>query len=244
VSDQIAVALGPGAQALFTTRRGGVSEGPYASLNLGRTAALWAGHASGDDDEDAAVVENRERVSRVAGVDRAAVAMAEQVHGARVARAGEPQGEPADGQVVIGAGAVALVLTADCLPVALAGDGAAAMLHCGWRGLAQGIVAEGVRVLGAPGRLTAAIGPGIGPCCFEVGDEVRDAFSHHGSDVRRGRHLDLKLIARSELEAVGVAEIADVGLCTACEGARGHFFSHRRDGPLTGRQAGLAWVTG
>ncbi|HEY8637638.1 MAG TPA: laccase domain-containing protein, partial [Solirubrobacteraceae bacterium] len=89
------------------------------------------------------------------------------------------------------------------------------------------------------GDLEAAIGPGIGPCCFEVGDEVREAFAQHGDDPRHGDNLDLKLVARRELEHAGVTRVHDVGLCTSCEAEL--FFSHRRDGARTGRQAGVAW---
>jgi YfiH family protein len=129
------------------------------------------------------------------------------------------------------------VLVADCLPVALAAPGAVAMLHAGWRGLAGGVLANGLRALG-DGPVTAAIGPGIGVCCFEVGDEVRAAFGEHAC-ARRGRNLDLKLIARRELREAGVEVVEDCGLCTVCEPEL--FFSHRRDGERTGRQAGVAW---
>jgi hypothetical protein len=149
----------------------------------------------------------------------------------------------ADGQATTLAGVAATVMVADCLPVAIAGDGAVAMLHAGWRGLAAGVIAEGVgrvRELGARGPLSAAIGPGAGPCCYEVGDEVRAAFSAHGAAVRRGRNLDLGGIAARELERAGVRLVHDVGLCTICSDPS-LFFSYRRDRGTTGRQAGLAW---
>jgi copper oxidase (laccase) domain-containing protein len=117
------------------------------------------------------------------------------------------------------------------------------MLHAGWRGLAGGVVAAGVagvRALGASGPVAAAIGPGAGGCCYEVGEEVHAAFAAHGGEVRNGRNLDLKAVARRELEAAGVRTVDDVGLCTLCAG-RDLFFSHRRDGGVTGRQAGVAW---
>jgi polyphenol oxidase len=136
----------------------------------------------------------------------------------------------ADGQVTSAAGVAAIVLTADCLPVALAGPERVGMVHAGWRGLAAGVIEEGVRATGA---VAAAIGPGIGPCCYEVGDDVRAVFG------TAERTLDLKAIARARLEAAGVGEIHDCGLCTACDAER--FFSHRRDRGVTGRQAGLAW---
>ena len=130
-----------------------------------------------------------------------------------------------------------LVLVADCLPVALAGGGRVAMVHCGWRGLAGGILERALGRFEAPPA--AAIGPGIGPCCYEVGEEVLDAFS--GLDgVAEGRMLDLRAIARSKLEAAGVRQIEQVDLCTSCR--KDLFFSHRRDAGVTGRQAGLAWI--
>jgi YfiH family protein len=208
-----------GATALFTTRRGGVSEGPYASLNVGL--------ATQDDPERVAA--NRERVREHAGAAR--LAQGRQVHGTHVVVDGEG-GEEADGQVTTRPGVAAIVLTADCLPVALAGPGAAGVVHAGWRGLAGGVLEAGVAALG-PGPVAAAIGPGIGPCCYEIGDDVRAVFASSE------RTLDLKAVARARLEAANVQEIHDCGLCTACDPQR--FFSHRRDRGITGRQAGLAW---
>lgn len=235
--EHLAVELGP-ARALFTTRRGGVSTGPFASLNLG----LYT------EDGAEAVRRNREILAGEIGTTWDRVAQGLQVHETTVRRvveppAGEPR-EPADGQATALRGVPAVVLVADCLPVVLAAPGAVAVLHCGWRGLAGGIVAEGVEALrelaAEPGPLRAAIGPGIGPCCFEVGDEVRDAFSDLGADPRRGRNLDLPLIARRRLEHAGADEVHDAGLCTACHPEL--FFSHRRDRGVTGRQAGAAWL--
>ena len=119
------------------------------------------------------------------------------------------------------------------------------MLHAGWRGLADGIVTEGVsalRELGVDGPLEAAIGPGAGGCCYEVGEEVHAMFASHGDAVRHGRNLDLKAIARAELEEAGVRTVYDIHLCTICSDAT-LFFSHRRDHGVTGRQAGLAWLS-
>jgi YfiH family protein len=207
----------PGGTALFTTRRGGVSEGPYASLNLG----LWT------DDDAARVQDNRERVREQAGVER--LAQGRQVHGTRVVVDGQGI-EEADGQATTAREVAAVVLVADCLPVALAGPDAVAMVHAGWRGLAAGVLEAGVEAAGA---VCAAIGPGIGPCCYEVGDDVRAVF---GTSQRT---LDLKAIARARLQAAGVSDVHDCGLCTSCDAER--FFSHRRDRGVTGRQAGLAW---
>jgi YfiH family protein len=235
--EHVAIEL-PGGCALFTTRRGGVSVGAYASLNLGR----WT------DDEPAAVERNRDRLAAAVCVEQAAIAQGRQVHGTAVRRvtvAPDPAAEPtpADGQATALHGVVPLVLTADCLPIALISCGAVAMVHAGWRGLAGGIVEEGVaavRELGGSGPIAAAIGPGAGGCCYEVGDEVRDAFARHGSDVLDGNRIDLKAIARRELRDAGVHEIHDSGLCTICADPS-LFFSHRRDSGVTGRQAGLAW---
>jgi polyphenol oxidase len=228
----------PGAHVVFTTRRGGFSLGPYRSLNLGRFT---------EDDPDA-VERNREALASGLGVR---FAYARQVHGASVARvlevpaSGLPA-EAADGQATALWGIAPMVLTADCLPIALAGGGAVAMVHAGWRGLAAGVIAEGVRAVrelqadvGAP--LHAAIGPGAGVCCYEVSDDVREVFASDGPEVRRNRNLDLKVIARRQLEAVGASSIDDVGLCTMC--SESLFFSHRRDRGVTGRQAGLVWLS-
>ncbi|MBA3328254.1 MAG: polyphenol oxidase family protein, partial [Solirubrobacterales bacterium] len=92
------------------------------------------------------------------------------------------------------------------------------------------------------GAIQAAIGPGAGVCCYATGEEVHAAFASYGGAARRGDHADLKLVARRQLEAAGAALVHDVGLCTMCAPA-GTFFSHRRDGGRTGRQAGIAWRT-
>ena len=236
--DHLAIDL-PGARVLYTTRRGGVSTGPYESLNLGSR--------TGDDSGRVAV--NRERVAGIVGIPHGRFAQGRQEHGATVRRRSEPpdpaEAPPAtaDGQATDRASVAPVVLVADCLPVALAAPGAVAMLHCGWRGLAAGIVAEGVaamRELGASDEIAAAIGPGAGRCCYEVGEEVHAAFADLGPDVREGRNLDLKLVARRRLEAAGVPTVHDAELCTMCSDP-GLFFSHRRDAGVTGRQAGVVW---
>jgi hypothetical protein len=136
-----------------------------------------------------------------------------------------------------------MLLTADCLPVALArldGPPAVAALHVGWRGLLAGIIEEAATVLGE-GPLAAAVGPGIGVCCFEVGDEVAQPFrERYGDDILTGRHLDLQEAAARALAAVGCETVERVGLCTSCEAAL--FFSHRRDQGVTGRQGIVAAV--
>lgn len=230
----------PGARAAFTTRRGGHSRGPYASLNLGRL--------TGDD--PAAVQLNRTRLEAEIG---GRLSFVRQVHGSRVCETTSVSAQPgagalerlesADGQVTRSRGIALAALTADCLPIAIAGRGAAAMLHAGWRGLQAGVIAAGVRRLGSErGPLAAAIGPGAGPCCYEVGHEVHAAFDGLPARVHRGRKLDLKAIARHQLLAVGVADVHDIAICTICSDPS-LLFSHRRDHGVTGRQAGLAWLS-
>jgi hypothetical protein len=244
--------IGDGARAAFSTRLGGVSEPPFDSLNLGVLT----------DDTDEAVVENRGRLAAALDLDPGRIPIGLQVHGAEIARHDAPQAPSpfalpgsdlpkVDGHVVSAPGLAPLVLVADCLPLALAGPGGVAMLHCGWRGLAAGIVAAGAEAVGAT---DAAIGPGIGPCCYEVGEEVLAAFEHlnEGTTAVDGpistdmeeksahRRLDLPEVARRLLERAGVERVESAGLCTSCES--GLFFSHRRDGGRTGRQAGLAWL--
>jgi purine-nucleoside/S-methyl-5'-thioadenosine phosphorylase / adenosine deaminase len=167
-----------------------------------------------------------------------------QVHGPVVRRA-ENRGEPGDGVWSDTPGEALLVVTADCLPVALAradgGQPAIAALHVGWRGLLGGIVESAAAALG-PTRLAAVIGPGIGPCCYEVGDEVAQPFRERfGDGILSGRHLDLWSAAEHALRAAGAATVSRVDLCTACNPDL--FFSHRRDGDRTGRQGLIAYVT-
>jgi YfiH family protein len=165
------------------------------------------------------------------------------VHGATVHRAtrfDRPVAEE-DGQATALRDAAALVFVADCLPILLTADHAVAALHCGRRPLAAGIVAEGVaalRELGAEGEITAAIGPGARGCCYEVGEEVHAEFAGIPGARAGERNLDLPAIARHQLAEAGVTAIHDTGLCTMCDD---RFFSHRRDGGVTGRQAGVVW---
>jgi YfiH family protein len=236
----------PGATAAFSTRVGGVSEAPFDGLNLGLLT---------EDDPDA-VAENRRLLAAAVGFTPERIAIGHQVHGARLIEnqpplrcslalhngAKEQQGgavPEADGQIISRPGSAALVFVADCVPVALAGPDHVAMLHCGWRGLAAGIVARGVEAIGAT---DAAIGPSIGPCCYEVGDEVLEQFDGLGEGLSDGRMLNLPGVARRFLHTSGVERIEVSGLCTSCEAVL--FFSHRRDEGRTGRQAGLVWRHG
>jgi YfiH family protein len=226
-----------GYEVAFTTRVGGVSEGPYASLNLGRK--------SGDD--VAHVDENRRIACAGLGADLEALALNYQVHSDRVLRAAAGmRGEHADGLWTDEPGQAILAMSADCLPIALARTDtrapAVAVLHAGWRGLLAGIVAAGTEALGG-GELAAAIGPGIGPCCYEVGEEVAAPFRERfGDDVVRGSRLDLWTSAERALRAAGVERVDRFDRCTACEPET--FFSHRRDAGRTGRQGVIAYVAG
>ena len=228
----------PDARAAFTTRTGGMSSAPYDSLNLGLLT----------DDDPATVQANRAEACEALGLDPAGIVSGKQVHGADVVRQDEPktrsawlhgaEGDPAlvDGWATSAEGLAPLVFVADCLPVALSGPDGVAMIHCGWRGLAAGIAERGVREVDAK---AAAIGPGIGRCCFEVGPEVLAEFEHLGDDIADGRMLDLALVCERLLRNAGVEDIETSALCTSCE--RELFFSHRRDGGVTGRQAGVVW---
>ena len=225
----------PAARVIFSDRRGGVSEGPYESLNLGVLT----------DDDPANVVENRRRLAGRLGVEPANVAMGWQVHGAELAEWDAPPADPGyarpgaglervDGHVTSLPGLGLLVLAADCYPLALSDGTSVAMVHCGWRGLAAGIVGRAVERL--RGTVAAAVGPGIGACCYEVGPEVLGAFSDIPG-VASGRMLDLRAILAVKLAAAGVSDVQQVEHCTSCRADL--YFSHRRDHGLTGRQGGL-----
>jgi polyphenol oxidase len=184
------------------------------------------------------IKERHVQLATALGISADKIVSGRQVHGVELAFHDAIAATPpeADGHVIAKPGIVALVYTADCLPVALAGPRGVAILHCGWRGLAAGIAARGIEAVDAT---HAAIGPGIGPCCYEVGEDVLDAFAELGPEIAAGRMLDLPEVARRLLRDGGVEEIESAGLCTCCEEEL--FFSHRRDaGP--GRQAGLVWI--
>jgi polyphenol oxidase len=221
-------------EVVFSTREGGVSEGPYASLNLGRL--------TGDDVRR--VDENRRRLCAEIGADLSALALNRQVHSTLVHRAAAgARGEPGDGLWTEERDLPVLAMAADCLPIALVrADEAApavAVVHAGWRGLLAGIARVGVETLG--GRVRAAIGPAIGPCCYEVGPEVAEPFREtFGADVLHGDNLDLWESADRALRRAGVDEIHRVDLCTACDADR--FFSHRRTGKPRGVQGVIARV--
>lgn len=225
-------------RALVTTRAGGVSTGPHASLNLGLRA----------DDDPAAVAENRARLEKILPQPPRWL---QQVHGSTVVDADHLTDVPqADASVARNAGTVCAIMIADCLPILLADNtghcvGAA---HAGWRGLAGGVIGNTIdRMAVAPSGLTAWIGPGIGPSAFEVGDDVLDAFCAGIPEnrvafkpLKPGKWLcDLPLLARKALQRAGVSSIYGGDLCTYSDPAR--FYSYRRD-RITGRMAALIWL--
>jgi YfiH family protein len=225
-----------GGRALFTGRAHG---------NLSSVGGEHAGQGP----------QARERLREALGVRR--LVRGYQVHGTVVGRVfadGERPGPPnaldhldsarqptfeADGHAVATPAVAAMVLSADCIPVVLGADGAVAALHAGWRGLAAGVLEEGVRALrevGGKGEMVALVGPCAGACCYEVGEGVHGAF---GGAHRNGRLIDLRAIAHERLLAAGVTQVRDAQACTICDE---RFFSHRREGARAGRQAGLAWI--
>ncbi|HTU77588.1 MAG TPA: polyphenol oxidase family protein [Solirubrobacteraceae bacterium] len=226
-----------GGRVLFTTRAAG-------NLSTGAGAGAERG------------LEHRAQLCERLGVRW--LCAGAQVHGAdvhvieRVAGAGgTPLAIDADGHATSLREVGAMVMCADCLPVAIGCTGAVAMLHAGWRGLAAGVLERGVRALrelSGGRRLLAIVGPGAGACCYEVGAEVRSAFAggfvEGRAEAREGRRerarIDLRAIARERLLAAGVREVRDVDACTICDA---RFFSHRREGERAGRQAGIAWLS-
>lgn len=222
----------------FTCRAGGASAAPFDTLNLGDLVG----------DDPAAVAENWRRLEAATGLGFARV---RQVHGARVVAAEGPTGprEEADAVVSTRPGVAACVAVADCVPVLLAAPRgrAVAAVHAGWRGTVARAAAEGARALAAaagvsPAALRAVIGPSIGPCCYQVSDDLaaRFAADFGAPVVRRGEggpRLDLWAANLAALRDAGVMEVELLGRCTACE--PGRFFSHRRDAGRTGRMVGF-----
>ncbi len=228
-------------RAFTTTRHGGVSSGVYASFNL-------AAHCG---DEIARVAENRALLATQFGAPPV-VCWLSQMHGTNVADADRDYATPpsADAALSQTPRRACAILTADCVPVLFC-DREETMVgaaHCGWRGLAQGVLAElALRMPTDAGNLIAWLGPGIGPARYEVGQDVRDALLHslpaavveRALTPSRGKWLaDLYEIARSQLNALGVAAVYGGGFCTY-DDAR--FYSYRRDG-VTGRMATLIWL--
>jgi polyphenol oxidase len=219
---------------VFSTRRGGVSEGPFATLNLGRRL--------GDVPEH--VDENRRRLCAEVGADLDRLTLNYQRHTTQVNRAvAGRRGETGDGLWTDEPELPLLALGADCALIALARTNgerpAAAILHAGRIGILAGIVEAGVSALG--GRVAAIVGPAIGPCCYEVGEEISTAYrARFGADVVSGRRLDLWTSAERALREAGCVSVERLGLCTACNPDR--FFSYRRDGKPRGGHGVLARV--
>ena len=218
---------------IFTTRLGGVSAGPYASLNLGRR--------TGDDVRR--VDENRRIACAEIDADAERLALNYQVHGTTINRAeAGVRGTFGDGLWTDEPGVPLLALTADCVPVALVrtnGTPAAAVVHAGRIGILAGALAAGVHALGGP--VAAAIGPAAGPCCYEVGPQVSSAYARRfGEEVVRGRNLDLWRASELALRETGVSDVQRVDACTICNPDL--FFSHRRDGKPRGVQGVLACI--
>ena len=225
-------------RALVTTRAGGVSAGPYASLNLGLRT----------EDDPAAVAENRTRLERLLPQSPRWL---QQVHGSTVVDADSLDHVPeADASVARRAGTVCAIMIADCLPILFA-DRAGTCIgaaHAGWRGLAGGVIGNtSARMAVPPRELLAWIGPGIGPAAFEVGDDVLEAFcavtpENHSAfkPQKSGKWLcDLPALARHALRRAGVTSVHGGDLCTYNEPER--FYSYRRD-RITGRMAALIWL--
>ncbi len=240
------------ARAVFTTRLGGVSTGPWASLNLGYTV--------GDDPQR--VGENVARLCRALGIDPRQLAAARQVHGARTvvldrkhAGAGMVAALPAagEGDVLLAPaqGPWPVVKLADCLAVLIADakTGALAAVHAGWRGTAARVAARALEEMARifrtePRDCQVALGPCVGPCCYTVGEDVARAFAGDLAralrrDEQGAFRLDLALANRWQLERAGVPpeHIVHADLCTSCRAD--FFFSHRRDRGKTGRQAAI-----
>lgn len=226
----------------FSTRRGGVSGGAFASLNLGRQTG----------DEPSHVAENHRLLAEAAGYDPKRLATpARQVHGATVVRAATTAHADCDCDAVVSPADLVLgVRTADCVPVLLwhPSSGFAAAVHAGWRGVAASIVPAAVRAMDRDAAsMRAAIGPAIGLCCYEVDDatagSVRAVAPRASVEATRPGHVRIDLIAgvRGQLAAAGIPEgsIEAVGGCTSCDAER--FFSHRRDRGTTGRH--LSFIT-
>jgi YfiH family protein len=232
----------------FSSRLGGVSKAPYESLDF----ALLR--------DPEGLRENQARLAAELGVSVSSLYQVTQVHGDAVVVAdGDPAElvkREADALVAEpGTGHAALVRVADCVPVLLAdpASGRVAAIHAGWRGFAEGVVPRALSRLatapgaGRPHQFVAAIGPCIGPCCFEVETHVADRIMHAAQEhveVRRAfpkAFVDLRRAVRAQLEPVGVT-VEDVGGCTRCDAER--FYSFRRDGERSGRLVGAIVASG
>lgn len=224
---------------LFTDRNGGVSIGIYASLNLRLHC----------DDDPEHIRENYRRLGELVGCSR--FVLGNQQHTDNILHVDgsyaksdifDPVSYVADGLITREPELALVVFTADCVPVLLQGPGVVAAVHAGWRGTAKGIAAKAVAEMGCdPADIHAFIGPSIGLCCYEVGDEVREAMRQRmGEEAEsffRDRHIDLKGLNRRQLELAGVSRIDVSTACTCCSHER--YWSHRYTKGQRGTQAGV-----
>ncbi len=223
----------------FTDRSGGVSQGIYASLNLRLHC----------DDDPENIRENYRLLGERIGCSRFVLGNQEHtdnilhVDGRHAKRdIFDPVSYVADGLITREPELALVVFTADCVPVLLQGPGVVAAVHAGWRGTAKGIAAKAVREMDCdPTKIQAWIGPSIGLCCYEVGDEVRDAMrSLLGAEAEpffQDRRIDLKGLNRKQLELAGVSRISVSPICTCCNHTQ--YWSHRYTAGLRGTQAGI-----
>jgi polyphenol oxidase len=238
----------------FSTRKGGLSIGDVAGLNMSFSVG----------DDPVIVRHNRGLFCAVLDIDPSTLVVPGQVHGTRLALVGAAdRGRGAgskrtviadtDGLVTSTPGVPIMVSFADCVPVLIAarnatGERLLALIHAGWRGMLAGIVGNAAKLLAAAGSIEAAvIGPSIGPCCFGVDDEIAADFAvRFGAGVVERREgqafVDLWACAASELAAGGLPDgrLTNPQLCTSCDR---RFYSHRRDGGRSGRQAAIAWIS-
>lgn len=214
-----------GVVVAFSDRSGGVSAAPYESLNLSARVG----------DTPDAVTENRKRFLTAVGLEPDSLTLARQVHGCSVVDADAGSDDETPGDVVVSStpGSAAGVLTADCVPILLVGDGRVAAVHAGWRGLVAGAIDAGIEAVGSP--QAAWVGPSIHACCYEVGPDVVGAFEEKSLPVADSWHVDPGRAAFIALRRAGVERIASVSDCTSCDA---RYFSHRRD-RTGGRQGAL-----
>lgn len=219
----------PGARVVFTTRKGGVSEGAFDSRNLGLST----------DDAASSVATNIERTREE--LELPALQLLNQIHGALVVESTEDRTRDrplADGATTAAPGHGILITGADCPCVVLASAERLTALHCGWRPVAAGILEAAARQFGGA-DFDAVIGPGICQEHFEVGPEVSQSIGNSAEEFLEGRQFDLCGYIEHRLLQLGTRRVHRIARCTWCEPEL--FFSHRRDGGVTGRQAGVAW---
>lgn len=233
----------PGLTAVFTTRKGGVSRGPYKGFNLGTQTG----------DSKTNISQNLSLLRKSLKAEKTAVV--KQVHGRKITDACGCSRLEADGVATNASGVAVAVKTADCTGIIIYDpvNKAVAAVHAGWRGMAQFIAHEAVRFMekkygSKPSKLTASVSPAIGPCCYEVGEELYNSLKStpefSNIFIRRGGKIfmDLKKGVKNTLISAGLkkSRVYVSALCTSCEEEM--FFSHRRDKGITGRCAAAAVI--